>query len=31
MWKNTVEIHNILKEKIYKVKFLTISILKKLN
>jgi len=28
MWKNTVVIHSILKEKNYKVKFLTILILK---
>jgi hypothetical protein len=29
MWKNTIAIHSILKEKKYKVKFLTSSILKK--
>ena len=29
MWKNTVEIHSILKEKNYKTKFLTSSIFKK--
>jgi hypothetical protein len=29
MWENTVEIHNILKEKNYKAKFLTSSIFKK--
>jgi hypothetical protein len=29
MWENTVAIHNVLKKKNYKVKFLTISILKK--
>jgi len=31
MWKNTVAIHSILKKKNYKAKFLTSSILKKLN
>jgi len=31
MWENTVAIHNILKEKNYKAKFLTISILKKVK
>ena len=29
MWKNTVTIHSILKEKNYKAKFLTSLILKK--
>jgi hypothetical protein len=29
MWKNTVAIHSILKEKNYKAKFLTSSIFKK--
>ena len=29
MWENTVAIHNVLKKKNYKVKFLTISMLKK--
>jgi len=29
MWKNTAAIHSILKEKIYKAKFLTSSIFKK--
>jgi len=29
MWKNTVVIHSILKEKNYKTEFLTSSILKK--
>ena len=29
MWKNTVAIHSILKEKNYKVKILTGSIFKK--
>jgi hypothetical protein len=29
MWGNTVAIHNVLKKKNYKAKFLTISILKK--
>jgi hypothetical protein len=29
MWENTVAIHSILKEKNYKMKFLTSSILKK--
>jgi hypothetical protein len=29
MWKNTAAIHSILKEKNYKAKFLTSSILKK--
>ena len=29
MQENTVKIHSILKEKIYKAKFLTSSILKK--
>jgi len=28
MWENAVEIHSILKEKNYKAKFLTSSILK---
>jgi len=31
MWEDTVAIHNILKEKNYKAKFLTSSILKKYN
>jgi hypothetical protein len=31
MWKNIVEIHSILKEKNYKAKFLTSSILKKVK
>jgi len=29
MWENTIAIHSILKEKNYKVKFLTSSIFKK--
>ena len=29
MWENTVVIHSILKEKNYKTKFLTNSVLKK--
>jgi len=29
MWENTIAIHSILKEKNYKVKFLTRSIFKK--
>jgi len=31
MWENTVAIYSILKEKNYKEKFLTNSILKKYN
>jgi hypothetical protein len=31
MWENTVAIHSILKEKNYKVKYLTSSILKKIK
>ena len=31
MWENTVAIHSILKEKNYKMKFLTSSILKKID
>jgi hypothetical protein len=31
MWENVVAIHSILKEKNYKAKFLTSSILKKQN
>jgi hypothetical protein len=31
MWKNTVAIHSILKEKNYKAKFLTSSKLKKVK
>jgi hypothetical protein len=31
MWKNTIAVHNISKEKNYKVQFLTSSIFKKKN